>query len=170
MSRFSVASELASALGLKGYTGVVAPGVHGGVQLLAHGAELLRASSDLDGLLVVGVDEWSDLLAAMYGALKLLDDCIKPYDPSANGTVGGEGAAALLLVRSNVNTRPQSWDVSAVPVSQATLESRPTRKVTPMREQCHRQLSGQGSVLTISASRWGRAVDGQSTIVAKSQQ
>lgn len=109
MSRFSVASELASALGLKGYTGVVAPGVHGGVQLLAHGTELLKASSDLDELLVIGVDEWSDLLAAMYDQLKLIDDVIKPYDPKAAGTVGGEGAAALLLVKGDSTSQATDW-------------------------------------------------------------
>jgi 3-oxoacyl-(acyl-carrier-protein) synthase len=87
--RFSVASEIASAFGLLGYSGAMACGVHGGVQVLAHGAEILRASPDLDGLLVVAVDEWTGLLERQYRRLGLL----------RNGCAGGEGAAALLLRR-----------------------------------------------------------------------
>lgn len=96
--RFSVASEIAHAFGLLGYSGTIAPGVHGGVHLLAHGAEILRGSPDLDGLLVVAADEWTGLMAALYGRLGLLGDGTA-YEPDATGCVGGEGAAALLLCR-----------------------------------------------------------------------
>jgi 3-oxoacyl-(acyl-carrier-protein) synthase len=98
MSRFSLASEIAQAFGLPFYSGAMAPGVHGGVQLLAHGAEILRASPDLDGLMVVAADEWTELMQSLYGALGLLGDGAA-YDPAASGCVGGEGAAAILLCR-----------------------------------------------------------------------
>lgn len=109
MSRFSVASELVHEFGLQGYSGVVCPGVHGGTQLLAHGAELLRASTDLDALLVVGADEWSDLKAALYRRLGLIDAPARPYEPGARGAVAGEGAAALLLLRQEPNSGDTGW-------------------------------------------------------------
>jgi 3-oxoacyl-[acyl-carrier-protein] synthase II len=99
VGRFSVASEIAHSFGLLGYSAAMAPGVHGGVQLLAHGAELLRATPDLDGLLVVAADEWTPLLAQAYARLGLLGDG-KAYNASASGCLGGEGAAAILLHRA----------------------------------------------------------------------
>jgi len=108
IGRFSVASEIAHNFDLLGYSGAMAPGVHGGVQLLAHGAALLRATPDLDGLLVVAADEWTGLLEKMYARLGLLGDGAA-YAPGASGCVGGEGAAALLLVRRPVESRERGW-------------------------------------------------------------
>jgi 3-oxoacyl-[acyl-carrier-protein] synthase II len=104
IGRFSVASEVAHDFGLQGYSGCLAPGVHGGVQLLAHGAELLRASPDLDGLLVVAADEWTGIQEIMYHRLGLLGDGAA-YDRQATGCIGGEGAAALLLCRRAPDAR-----------------------------------------------------------------
>ncbi len=108
IGRFSVASEIAHSFDLLGYSGAMAPGVHGGVQLLAHGAELLRATPDLDGLLVVAADEWTGLLEKMYARLGLLGDGAA-YDRDASGCVGGEGAAAILLLRRPVESRDVGW-------------------------------------------------------------
>jgi len=107
--RFAVASEVAYAFGLQGYCGTVSPGVHGGVQLLAHGAELLRASADLDALLVLAADEWTDLGESLYAQLGLLGAPMHAYDPSARGALGGEGAAALLLVRGAAGGAVGGW-------------------------------------------------------------
>jgi 3-oxoacyl-[acyl-carrier-protein] synthase II len=106
--RFSVASEISYSFGIQGYSGAMAPGVHGGVQLLAHGAELLRATSDLDGLVVIAADEWTDWLGRMYAQLGLLGDGAA-YDGRATGCVGGEGAAAILLVRRTLGDDRPGW-------------------------------------------------------------
>jgi 3-oxoacyl-[acyl-carrier-protein] synthase II len=108
IGRFSVASEIAHSFDLLGYSGAMAPGVHGGVQLLAHGAELLRATPDLDGLLVVAADEWTGLLEKMYARLGLLGNGAA-YDREASGCVGGEGAAAVLLVRRPAESHERGW-------------------------------------------------------------
>ncbi|WP_159444571.1 beta-ketoacyl synthase N-terminal-like domain-containing protein [Paraburkholderia ribeironis] len=107
--RFSVASEVAHAFGLQGYCGTMCPGVNGGVQLAAHGAELLRASPELDALLVVAADEWNDLGESLYQSLGLVSAPMHAYDPGTQGTSGGEGAAALLLVRSDPDSPVSGW-------------------------------------------------------------
>jgi 3-oxoacyl-(acyl-carrier-protein) synthase len=104
VGRFSVASEVAHDFGLQGYSGCMAPGVHGGVQLLAHGTDMLKASPDLDGLLVVAADEWTRIQEVMYGRLGLLGDGAA-YDRHATGCIGGEGAAAVLLCRRKPDQR-----------------------------------------------------------------
>jgi 3-oxoacyl-(acyl-carrier-protein) synthase len=108
VGRFSVASEIAHSFGLLGYSGAMAPGVHGGVQLLAHGASLLRATPDLDGLVVVAADEWTTLLEQAYGRLGLLGDGAA-YSPEASGCIGGEGAAAILLRRQTPDEGVPGW-------------------------------------------------------------
>ena len=87
-----------------GYSGAMAAGVHGGVHTLAHGAEILRSTPDLDALLVVAADEWTPLLEAHYRRLGLMHD--DGTDPV--GCKGGEGAAAVLLRRQPADEQPAS--------------------------------------------------------------
>lgn len=97
---FSVACDVSACFGIEGYVGVMSTGVYGGTQLLAHGAELLRADSTLEGLLVLAVDEWTPALAAGYQHLRVAGS------RAGHLVAVGEGAAAIYLQRAS--RRPQN--------------------------------------------------------------
>lgn len=106
MGRFYVTSTLARCFQIRGYGATISAGSTAGLHALIHAREILNQFDDHDALLVIAADELSALpLRVSQDAGLLASDehrrgeKLCPYDPESEGTVLGEGAAALVIER-----------------------------------------------------------------------
>ncbi len=112
----ALAADLASAHGALGPVQCVSVACISGLLAIQQGARLIL--SDLaDAVLVIGVDVLSHFVLAGFSALKSLDPrgC-RPFDKDRQGLSLGEGAGALVLLRSDMTSAPLAhvtgWGVS----------------------------------------------------------
>jgi 3-oxoacyl-[acyl-carrier-protein] synthase II len=108
MGRFYVTSMLAQCFQIRGYGATISEGSTAGLHALIHAREILNQFDDHDALVVIAADELSALpirVSQDAGFLASdehrLGETLCPYDPESQGTVLGEGAAALVIERLN---------------------------------------------------------------------
>ena len=97
-----LATDLASANNALGPVQCVSVACISGLLAIQQGARLILAGL-ADAVLVVGVDVLSHFVLAGFSALKSLDPCgCRPFDKDRQGLSLGEGAGALVLLRSGL--------------------------------------------------------------------
>jgi len=104
--RFSVSSQTAHVLGLKGLSATCCAGITAGLHALTYGFEVLQHDDAHDAVVVMAADEVAELvyqLSDCQGWLATSEgngsETLNPYDPQAGGMVLGEGAVAIVLER-----------------------------------------------------------------------
>lgn len=111
-----LAADLASANHAFGPLQCVSVACISGLLAIQQGVRLILAGI-ADAVLVVGADVLSHFVLAGFSALKSLDPCgCRPFDKDRQGLSLGEGAGALVLVRSDLVSAPLAtitgWGVS----------------------------------------------------------
>lgn len=101
----TLSGQVSQSCQLKGSNFTIVDGPTAGLHALVHAYEHLRQNDELDAMVLVAADEIGSLFHQLFDSLGMLsftDDSRslpRLYDPSADGIVLGEGAAAIVLER-----------------------------------------------------------------------
>jgi 3-oxoacyl-(acyl-carrier-protein) synthase len=111
-----LAADLAGQLGCRGPVQCVSLACISGLSALQQGAALIRRGQS-DAVFVAGVDLISQFVLSGFNSLKSLDpEGCRPFDKARIGLSLGEGAAAIVLVKSELLSSPpillSGWSTS----------------------------------------------------------